>query len=95
VDYNCLIGTTRTHDGSVSLKDVYGGHNFRSLQLFASLDRFNFAVAGENLLTDAGAPDVGAYFGKAPDVGLHETGSGDIHGQPVRPDAPEPGPAKP
>lgn len=56
--------------------------------MFVNPAKLNFRLMPASPCIDVGDPALGVYRGRAPDVGLHETGDGPIQGTPANLPAP-------
>jgi len=71
-DYNCIVPEAAV--ATVSPAYTYGPHNIRANPGFTDGAALDFTIRPDSPCVDAGDPNVGAYHGKAPDIGLFETG---------------------
>jgi hypothetical protein len=73
VDNNC-IAPEASAPVAVSPAYTHGPHNIRVDPDFVDAAAFDFTIRSDSPCVDAGDPKVGAYYGKAPDIGLFEVG---------------------
>jgi len=71
-DYNCIAPEATVTTTSPAY--TYGPHNIRANPGFIEAAALNFTLKPDSPCVDAGDPSVGAYCGKAPDIGLLEMG---------------------
>lgn len=71
-DYNCIAPEATVTTASPAY--AYGPHNLRADPGFVDGVSLDFTVKPDSPCIDAGDPDVSAYYGKAPDIGLFEAG---------------------
>jgi hypothetical protein len=71
-DYNCIAAEATVATASPAY--TYGPHNIRADPGFAGEATLDFTIRPDSPCVDAGDPKAGAYHGKAPDIGLFETG---------------------
>ncbi len=71
-DYNCVAPGSAV--ASISPAYAYGPHNLRADPGFVNAAALDFTLQPDSPCVDAGDPIIGAYHGKAPDIGLFETG---------------------
>ncbi len=72
VDYNCIAPEASAFFPSPAY--TYGLHNITADPGFVDAAAFDFTIRPDSPCVDAGDPSVGAYYGKAPDIGLFEVG---------------------
>jgi hypothetical protein len=71
-DYNCIAPEAAVATASPAY--AYGPHNVRVDPGFTNAATLDFTIRPDSPCVDAGDPNVGSYYGKAPDIGLFETG---------------------
>jgi hypothetical protein len=71
-DYNCIAPESAV--ASISPAYTYGPHNLRADPGFVNAAALDFTIKPDSPCADAGDPATGACYGKAPDIGLFETG---------------------
>jgi hypothetical protein len=71
-DYNCIAPESAV--ASISPAYTYGPHNLRADPGFVNAAALDFTLKPDSPCVDAGDPATGACYGKAPDIGLFETG---------------------
>ncbi len=71
-DYNCIAPESAVTAASPAY--TYGPHNLRADPRFVNAAALDFTLQPDSPCVDAGDPIIGAYHGKAPDIGLFETG---------------------
>jgi hypothetical protein len=71
-DYNCIAPEATIPTASPAY--TYGPHNIRTDPGFTDVATLDFTIRPDSPCVDAGDPNVGSYYGKAPDIGLSEAG---------------------
>ncbi len=71
-DYNCIAPEATVTTASPAY--TYGPHNIRTDPGFTNVATLDFTIRPDSPCVDAGDPNVASYYGRAPDIGLFETG---------------------